>query len=176
MRWLVTGYGPFEDVVDNVSARVAAGLGGTFEILEVSYAAVDEFISGLDPASFDAWLALGHAKSETRLRVETLGRNEICMRPDVRGEGRLGTPIRDGASNLRATLWDGIDLEGGDWFLSDNAGGYLCNYVLYRGLETFPDRLVGFIHLPPAEAMTVEDQISGVRALMAKAEVQEVRR
>ncbi|MEQ1822376.1 MAG: hypothetical protein ABL949_07695 [Fimbriimonadaceae bacterium] len=168
MRWLVTGYGPFEQITENVSGLIAPKLGVPFHILEVSYAAVDEFISSLDPDSFDAWLALGHAMGEQRIRVETLGRNTIGPRPDVRGEGNLNSVIRTGApSMLPSSLWAPLNpFENDQIRFADDAGGYLCNYILYRGLEAFPNKLVGFLHLPPAELMAVETQVEAIRSLM----------
>lgn len=168
MRWLVTGYGPFEDIEDNISARIARRLGERVEILEVAYAAVDDFIASLDPDSFDAWLALGHAKNATKIRIEGLGRNQIGPRVDVRGEGRLNEAIREGAEHLAATLWSAPELstECEDWVATDNAGGYLCNYVLYRALETFPQKKIGFLHLPPEEVVEEDRQVAIIRRIM----------
>lgn len=168
MRWLITGYGPFEDIADNISARVARDSGHPFEILEVSYQAVDDFISSLDPNSFDAWIALGHAKGATKIRVEGLGRNVIGPRPDVRGEGRLNEPITaEGPATLFATLWTpaGLNEETDDWLPTDDAGGYLCNYILYRALETFPGKQIGFLHLPPSEIMSLDQQLEALKKI-----------
>lgn len=169
MRWLITGYGPFEQIKDNISARVAERLGERYDILEVSYAAVDEYIASLDPNSFDAWLAMGHANNATKIRIEGLGRNQIGPRPDVRGEGRLNEAIRDGEEHRQATLWTASELQAecDDWIATDDAGGYLCNYVLFRGLETFPDKKVGFLHLPPPEAVPLETQVEIVKRIMS---------
>lgn len=173
MRWLVTGYGPFEQIIDNVSARVARESGYPFEILEVSYAAVDRFIDQLDPNSFDGWIAMGHDHRATRIRVESLGRNAIGPRPDVRGEGRLNAPINvGGPDTIAATAWIAPELkaESSDWVVTDDAGSYLCNYVLYQALEAFPDKYIGFLHLPPSEVMAVDRQVQVLQQLIAMTE------
>lgn len=172
MRWLITGYGPFEDITDNVSAIVARSSGHRYEILEVSYQAVDDFIAGLDEASFDGWIALGHAQNATKIRIEGLGRNVIGPRPDVRGEGRLNTAIReDGPATIPATVWthSALQEENEDWIPADDAGGYLCNYVLYRALESFPLKRIGFLHLPPPEIMPVERQVAALERILVLA-------
>jgi len=169
MRWLVTGYGPFEDVMDNVSSRVARECGHRFEVLEVAYQAVDDFIAGLDKETFDGWIALGHAKNAEKIRIETVGRNAIGPRPDVRGQGRLNLPITvDGPDTLAATAWLHPDLasESDTWVVTDDAGTYLCNYVLYRALEAFPDKYIGFLHLPPANVMPVKEQVAALQQIL----------
>ncbi|MEQ1935551.1 MAG: hypothetical protein ABL962_16960 [Fimbriimonadaceae bacterium] len=172
MKWLVTGYGPFESVVENVTGLVAPKLGHRFEILEVAYEVVDEFIAGLEPDSFDAWLALGHAKDATKIRVETLGRNVIGSRPDVRQQGRLNSAIRDdGPPSVVSTLWAAMErFENDQIVFTDDAGGYLCNYILYRAVEAFPDKHVGFLHLPPQDVISVDDQVAAIHSLMHLAE------
>ncbi len=44
---LVTGFGPFLSVVQNPSGLLAQGCGRPSEMLEVSYACVDEFLRRL---------------------------------------------------------------------------------------------------------------------------------
>ncbi len=165
MRWLVTGFGAFEDVSDNVTSHVAPLMGEPFHILEVSYQAVDEFLTSLDPESFDALLALGHDKRADRIRIETLGRNVIGPRPDVRGY--LPPSPQTGSDTVPASLWNLIGLQDCDhWTISEDAGDYLCNYMLYQASKTFPSKLIGFLHLPPAEVVSLEEQSAGIRELM----------
>ncbi len=171
MKWLVTGFGPFEDVPENVTGLVAPLLGEPFQILEVSYQAVDEFLESVDPDSFDAFLALGHDKRADRIRIETLGRNVIGPRPDVRGYLPSSLPSANGPETYPASLWNLIDIEDCDhWRISNDAGGYLCNYMLYRAAISFPDKLVGFLHLPAAEVVSPEEQSAGIRKLIGMAE------
>jgi hypothetical protein len=58
MRILVTGFGPFLKHAENPSEVLARECGHPHEILEVSYATVEEFLGRLDPITFDALLML----------------------------------------------------------------------------------------------------------------------
>lgn len=168
-RVFVTAYGPFEQVTENVTGLVAPLLGYPYQVLDVSYGAVDEFLAGLDPGSFDVLLALGHDPKGERVRIETVGRNRICDRADMRGEVHGPGPINPMAPNqIASTLWQCAELldETDRRWASTTAGGYLCNYILFRALQTFPDKRVGFLHLPPKEKMPVEEQAEEIREIL----------
>jgi len=171
-RILVTGFGPFEDVTENVTEAVAPALGYPFRILDVAFRAVDEFLESLDPGSFDVLLALGHDKRAEKVRIETVGRNRIGERPDVRGEVHGPGPIDPrGPNQIAASLWRAPELlqETDRWVPSTDAGGYLCGYMLYRSLQAFPDKLVGFLHLPPAVAVGVTMQVDRIKEILSLA-------
>src|SRR3954453_19985460 len=89
-RTLVTGFLGFEGFDVNPSALLAERCGRRFELLEVSYSAVDAFLDRLDPHSFDRWLMLGVAGKSSRMRTENFGRNVIGARNDVRGSATIG--------------------------------------------------------------------------------------
>ena len=59
---LVTGFGSFGEVIENPSAALAASSGCSYEVLEVSFEAVDQFLERLDRGSFDKLLLLGVAQ------------------------------------------------------------------------------------------------------------------
>jgi pyroglutamyl-peptidase len=162
MSLLVTGFGSFLDHGENPSSVLAQCLGG--QELEVSYAAVDEFLDGL--GAFDAWLQLGLAARATTMLYETVGRNFVGDVPDVRGVV-AGPGVIDpmGPPALAATLWHARAVECEDVRPSTDAGGYMCNYVLYRALSRWPDRRIGFLHVPPFAVMSFERQ----RDLVARA-------
>ena len=164
----MTGFGPFLNHDENPSQRLAESCGCRFEVLEVSFAAVDRFLESLDPSSFDSWLAIGLAgKSETML-VETVGHNRIGGEPDVRGEvhgpGKIDPA---GHAMLASTLWPPELLGENDVRKpSADPGGYLCNYVLYRALQRFPDKRIGFLHVPKFEHIPFETQLDELRAVI----------
>ncbi len=169
-RILVTGYGPFEEVDENVSQALAEASGLPYEVIEVCYAAVDRFLSSVDRGSFDAFLAMGHAPKEARIRIESVGRNVICDRPDVRGSVQGPGPIDPTApAQLGATLWrhPAFFDETEDWYPGVDPGGYLCNYILFRALQEFPDKRVGFLHLPPPDAIPFERQLAALHRIIA---------
>lgn len=145
--WLITGFGPFQDIQSNPSAEIAQQLGLPYAILEVSFSAVDEFLRELDPGSFDRWLMIGvHGSAELPI-YETRARNAIGPSPDVQGL-ILGPGSIDpsGPPALAHTLFANFEPENGGWGV--DAGAYLCNYLFYRGLRQFPEKKIGFLHIP----------------------------
>ncbi len=160
---LVTGFGPFLSHEENPSAVLASDSGQRFEVLEVSYRAVDEFLDSLDPGSFDAWLALGLAAKATTMLSERVGRNWIAAVPDVRGEVHGPGVIDPTGPPLLSASWvfDDECVES-----SVDAGGYLCNYVLYRALRRFPEKRIAFLHVPPFSVVGLEEQQAALRRLL----------
>jgi pyroglutamyl-peptidase len=176
-RTLVTGFGPFLDIKENPSAELAYGLGRPYRILEVSYDAVEDFIFHLDPDSFDRLLLMGVAPSRTHLCAELFARNTYGIAADMRGDTRTGH-IQEGQPLLLGTTMFGEDLlselmVGSRHFrLSLNAGSYLCNFTYYKALTAFPNKQVGFLHVPPFHQISLENQVGAVDGLLRAAEGQ----
>lgn len=174
MRTLVTGFGPFGTVTDNPSQRLAENCGRAFQILEVSYAAADAFVAGLDPESFDTLLMLGVAQGREMPTPELYARNWRGDTPDVRGQIAIG-PIEPGQPLLiEATLWGAhllADIEVSlGLHTSMDAGSYLCNYTSYRALRHFTEKRIGFLHVPPFEKLPQERQAEILAAVLRKIE------
>lgn len=153
----VTGFGPFGKVKDNPSGWLARNSGRPFAELPVTFEAVDEFLAGFDPSGYRAVLHIGVAAGSRVMRLETRGRNIIGETADVSGAVQAGeiTPF---APDLRSRIWADGDAVKGETRWSNNAGSYLCNYLLYRSLERFPDARIGFLHVPMFSAMPRERQ------------------
>lgn len=172
MRIFVTGFGPFGTVTENPSARLAETCGQPFEVLEVAYAAADAFVERLDPNSFDALLMLGVAVGRHEPTPELFARNWRGAVPDVHGIDIPG-PIEEGQPLLlEATLWDphllaALEVDLG-LHTSLDAGSYLCNYLSYRALRKFPDKKVGFLHIPTFKAMKEERQVEILKGVIQK--------
>jgi pyroglutamyl-peptidase len=171
---LVTGFGPFGSVGENPSALLAESCGKPFQILEVSFEAVDDFLYGLDPSSFDRLLLMGVAGGADRFRIETVARNEIGPTPDVLGAVGGPGPIDPRLPfRLSASLWTAPEL----WFdcedrqVSVDAGTYLCNYAFYRALSLFPGKPVGFLHVPTADKMPLERQQACLQEVIGQLEM-----
>lgn len=160
---LVTGFGPFGEFGENPSQTLAERSGLPFEVLEVSFRAVDAFVDRIAAEPPDRLLLMGVAGGAARLRIEWVARNRIGSLPDVRGEvygpGRID-PRRP--PNLAATLWPhepfGQACE--HWEPSVDAGTYLCNYVFFRALEALPATRTGFLHVPPTDALSLDAQLA----------------
>ena len=162
MPTFVTGFGPFGNVTKNPSGRLAEGCGRPFEILEVAYEAVDAFVEALNPEGFDTLLMLGVAVSRTHITPELYARNWKGETPDVRGVSIPGPIEEDEPLLLPSTLWNahlvaGLSVHPGV-FASLDAGSYLCNYLSYRALRRFPQKRVGFLHVPPFERVSERGQ------------------
>lgn len=160
MEILTTGFGPFLDIAENPSAQLARSF-PLYEILEVSFAAVDDFFQSYDFSTYDCLLMIGVSASAKLMRLETLGRNWCGPTPDVRGDVRGPGPIDPATPfQLASTLWTPEWLAGSDgrWEASSDAGDYLCNYALFRALQTLTSMKVGFLHIPLLQSMEFETQ------------------
>jgi pyroglutamyl-peptidase len=150
----VTGFGSFGAFTDNPSANLAESCGHPHQVLEVSFAAVEEALANLP--DFDALLMIGVAGNTEVMRLETVAHNRIGKLADVQGVVAGPGPIDPAAPfQLHAPLWTQPDLMDA---VTVDAGDYLCNYSLFRAIQLFPTKLVGFLHVPPVDKMPLERQ------------------
>src|SRR4051794_28815915 len=84
-RTFVTGFTAFGGSASTPSAVLAESCGRPFELLKVSYAAVDEFLTRLASRAntFDRLLMLGLRGGGTAIEIERLARNHVGVEPDV---------------------------------------------------------------------------------------------
>jgi len=180
---LLTGFGPFGDHATNPAwegARVLDGevVGGTLvrtARIDVVYErAGEQLASAIELVRPDAVLCLGVAPGD-RLLVEVVARNlDDCSQPDNEGVVRNGAPIRVGGPALLPTrlpvrrLVEDLAAGGYEIGTSEDAGGYLCNHLFYRLMDTWPEpRVAGFVHVPVLEgAWDLERLRSAVRRLV----------
>ena len=167
-RTFVTGFLAFGGISVNPSALLAASLGGPFELLEVSFAAVDAFLDRLDDSAprFDLLLMLGLSAESGSIRFEQVARNYIGPTPDVRGVVRGPAPIEPGGPESLRTTLARPTASLSSVLPSDDAGCYLCNYIYYRALRRFPGRQVGFVHIPRIEVFPPDAQRREVSRLI----------
>lgn len=168
-RLLLSAFTAFGRFAANPSAVLAERLGLPHRLLEVSYIAVDEFVNGLNPAAFDLALCLGVAGNSSGFRLETLARNRFDPIADVRGHVPADGVIDPTAPPaLPGTLWpaDLLANPPRGVVASDDAGGYLCNYLYFRMLQRFPMKRIGFLHVPPLEKMRLEEQANIARQMI----------
>jgi pyroglutamyl-peptidase len=164
---LVTGFGPFPGAPFNPTGPLVQRLARLHpararivtHIFETSYAAVDrdlpKLIARYRP---DALLMFGLATQATALRIETRARNELILIPDATGmmpsqvtlaPGKaaamaMPTPVRRLLAAIRASRLPVV--------ISDDAGGYLCNYLCWRAVEAAGKNggplIAAFVHVP----------------------------
>lgn len=167
---LLTGFGPFPGMPENVSARLVADVGARarlafkphrfhVSILPTEWNAAPQrviaLIERLRPAIA---LHFGVAKEAEGFRIETRGLNQCRMAIDAAGRMPSGAELISGAP---AAYEAGLPLEKIVTRLQDmqlpisksnDAGGYLCNSVLYHSLHAAPHAdtplSAGFIHMP----------------------------
>jgi pyroglutamyl-peptidase len=167
LRFLLTAFEPFDRTGLNASLEGCrafmrdhvSGWDVRFLVLPVRYGPDTELVeAAVAEESFDVLLHTGQAEAAREIRVERVAVNVRYPEDDP---GRHGdhTPIDpDGPTALLSTLpvdavAEGIRAEGIPAVVSNHAGIYLCNHVLYRSLQR-ADRdglahRVGFLHIPP---------------------------
>lgn len=165
---LLTGFEPFDGEIQNPSKEVAKLLDGRpvkgavvrSLILPVVHEAARERVApALEAPGLVAVLHLGQAGGRARVSLERVAVNVMDYRiPDA--EGRVVRDARcvaDGPAAHLSTLPLGAILaaltaEGLPGCISNTAGTYLCNDILYTTLDTLARRgcpiPTGFIHLP----------------------------
>lgn len=176
MQTLLTGFGPFGNIVQNPSERLlavfemeeVAGQELTVCALPTSYARAPQImraaleVGGRGGQPFDTILMLGVAGGSPRWRVEQYGRNTMSAIPDVDGstppEGVSLLPDAPEALPVRFPVMEcveALEKAGLPVVASESAGGYLCNALLYTTLhhldESGHPARAGFLHIPADE-------------------------
>ena len=168
VRILLTGFGRFPGAPANPSAAIAAAIAHAARrrldrcgielmtaILPVDFAEIaDVFAGHLAAAKPNAVLHLGLAARRQALTVETRAKNRLSQlhpdaarrvpaRPAVIAEAPDYRKVRLPVERLAAAM----SRTGAPTRLSNDAGAYVCNAMLYRTLATSVP-LAGFIHVP----------------------------
>lgn len=175
---LLTGFGPFRDVVDNPSGRVARTLHGrriaghlvVGEELPVAYAAIEEMIPALVRRHEPILAAATGVGRGPGFAIETLAVNRVrSAEPDIRGEAPVGRPMVPGGPpslpcrwNLEALL---ASVPSGRCGVvrSEDAGGYVCDAAFYLLMHCLPPGAPGgFVHLPPCRQAADDDEASAM--------------
>lgn len=162
-KFLLTGFGPFLDVTDNPSGRLAALLNGALledvselrrpprepvqvcgKVLAVRYdTCAAETLLAAKQIGAVGILGMGVARGATAPRVERTGRAAVGPTPDAGGVigSTLGS-VPERRSAHADALAAALGLR-----ISDDAGAYVCNAWLYGvlGGTTLPG---AFLHLP----------------------------
>lgn len=157
MSIFVTGFGAFGNHEENPSSVLARSCGEQFCILPVSWVKVEEFLASGTLDKFDSWLMIGVHGSATKFHLETRAKNWIGTHPDIDGIVHGPAQIDPRAPfQLSSTIWktDLHHIETDYQHPTIDAGDYLCNYTLFRGLQTFPEKKMGFLHIPTFERMS----------------------
>ena len=171
-RLLITGFAPFGGDKLNPSWQAVQALPetvGAWELhkkeLPVTFrGAPKALFEAMDQVEPDAVLMVGVAASRGAVTPERQGFNEIVARiPDNDGDQPQNEPIVPGGPEvLFSTLpvedmTEAIQAAGVPAYLSDSAGRYVCNTLLYAALhhlEQSDDPIpAAFIHVPATPEM-----------------------
>ena len=181
MRILVAGYGPFGEVRENPSGRLAEALaaepGVHAEVLPVSYSGAEQRLEELLDTLHPAAVLLFGVQAEPGFRLERVALNlDHESTPDVEGAVRRERAIREqGPVAYWSTLplremGAALSLLGIDWEWSQHAGGFLCNHGFYvaRDCCTRLGRPIpcGLVHVPPLSALPLASQVIAARACL----------
>ena len=178
-RTLLTGFGPFLSVVNNPSQRLvehfarygAAAHQLTTHVFPVSYTSVADGVNQLlgmaGETPYDLVLMLGVNTGAFEWRIEQFGANaDTSGSADRDGVKASGSAILPGLEALLPStlptdrIVEALNEVGIPATLSDSAGGYLCNHLMFRALarlQSAPDTIGGFIHIP-ADPITIVEQ------------------
>jgi pyroglutamyl-peptidase len=169
IRILITGFGPFGNVVCNPSVRIArqfkrqaiCGASIVTRAFRVSYDEVDRDLRRiLAQGAFDIVLLLGIAGNERGIRLERFGKNkDSASAPDVDRKTRRRRPIiRNGQQQFEtaapfSAIRELLKRNGARCRISEDAGGFLCNHAYYVAQNTIARHgmksICLFVHVPP---------------------------
>jgi pyroglutamyl-peptidase len=176
---LLTGFGPFPGVAENISGRLAKDLAGratrefpayhfAHAVLPTEWQAAPNILAALVADLKPALMLLFGVAADARgFRIETEGANVCRASPDAAGLPPLAPILVHGAqAAYSATLpIDAIvrrlTAQGFPVTISNDAGGYLCNAALYHALHALSEPghscRAGFIHIPSDLSPDVSD-------------------
>jgi pyroglutamyl-peptidase len=167
---LLTGFGPFPSIDSNATAELVPELARHARarfpahqirsaILPVEWERAPQMLQELlsaEPAALA--LHFGVARAASGFQIELVGRNVCEGRHDAKGElPACEHVIAAGPAILASTLpveriIARLTRAGVPCCTSNNAGGYLCNALLYHSLSLANAHpapfLTGFVHLP----------------------------
>ena len=159
---LVTGFGAFPGVPDNPSERFARSVHGQIvagraivgRVLPVEWRrAWPALLEAVDTHRPIALLMYGVARHRTQVEVERVARNRTAARVDAVGELPPAEHVLPDAPDALLTTLPWRALTGPHVGTSDNAGDYLCNYVMFRSVHALCNHVphCGFVHMPEHE-------------------------
>ena len=191
-KLLLTGFEPFLDYTVNPTMKIVEELDrnllGDYEIIgrimPVDFSASGEmlldFIAEENP---DAVISLGLAAGRYKITPERIAINIKDGAVDNEGNKPVDEPIREegepaylSALPIRKMV-DSLLANGLPAEISNTAGAYLCNNVMYEGLHyaktNKPELKTGFLHIPASHELAIqhgripswshEDLLRGVR-------------
>jgi len=172
---LLTGFEPFLTFTVNPTMKIVEELHGTVignykihsEVLTVDFqSSGEQLLAHIEALKPDAVISLGLAGGRYKMTPERIAINVKDGEPDnngntpvdeqIQAQGEAGymstLPVRAMVNRL---LEEGLPAE-----ISNTAGTYLCNNVMYEGLHYAatqqPTMKSGFLHIPASHELAIE--------------------
>ena len=174
-KLLLTGFEPFLKFTLNPTMKIAEELHGQIignykihsEILTVDFkSSGKQILSHIEMIQPDAVISLGLAGGRSKITPERIAINVKDGAADNEGHTPVDEPIREqGAAGIMSTLpvramVNRLQKEGLPAKISNTAGTYLCNNVMYEALHYAKsmksDMKSGFIHIPASHELAIE--------------------
>lgn len=171
---LLTGFEPFLEFPVNPTMKIVEELTGdqigeykiVGKILPVDFnSSGDKLLSYIEEVKPDAVISLGLAGGRRNMTPERIAINVKDGAADNEGNKPLDEPIRaEGADGYFSTLpvrkmVDKLIAANLPAAVSNTAGTYLCNKVMYEGLhyaqQHNPSMKSGFIHIPASHELAI---------------------
>lgn len=193
MKILITAFDPFGQDTINPALEIMKALPdkvGEVELIKVEVPTVFNeahlFVKEvLSHTPVQAVVHLGQAGGRKGITPERIAINLDDARiPDNKGQQPIDQPIQEDGqaayfSNLPVkAMVDAIKAEGLPAELSNSAGTFVCNHLMYQTLylldQTYPGIQAGFIHVPYIEGqgrpedftMSLDDMVKGISAAL----------
>lgn len=173
-KLLLTGFEPFLNYPINPTEEIVQALDGAVigdymvcsKLLPVEFRlSGDRIIEYIQDILPDAVISLGLAAGRSQITLERIGINCADGEKDNTGYKPLGERIvADGADGMFTSLplnqmLEGLIEAGYPASISNSAGTYVCNQVMYRVLhhfqETKQSKQAGFIHVPANHSLAL---------------------
>lgn len=168
---LATGFGPFPKVPVNPTETLMADLAANppdlgpdvdfrTEVLPTEYAGLGDRVAALGRKHAPhVAVHFGVSAKDKAIRLERLARNVVNTgRVDAAGALPVSGVLLSGARARRTRLpigaiFTALQQAGIPVFLSDDAGGYLCNALFFHAVAglspPYAPKTTGFVHVPP---------------------------
>lgn len=175
-KLLLTAFEPFLDFPINPTMDIAEALKGktigdyhvTTVLLPVSFKKVrHELVNHLDQLKPDAVILMGLAAGRNKITPERIAININDGPVDNAGEQPVDERIQmDGDDGYFSTLpirrmVESLHAHGLPAEISNTAGAYLCNHVMYQTLYYIKKQNInipaGFIHVPASHQLALEN-------------------
>jgi pyroglutamyl-peptidase len=174
-KLLLTGFEPFRDysinptmkIIEELNEKIIGDVKVVGKLLSVDFKqSGNQIIQYFEEVKPDFVISLGLAGGRYKITPERIAINCNDGDQDTRGYRPIDEPIiEDGPDGLFSTLpirkmVEELQKQGYPAEISNTAGTYLCNHVMYRMLHYIQEKKLevqsGFIHIPASHELALK--------------------